>query len=156
MLKYEPPEFATQVHFGNVDGMELLNPSLSPEHRLLSLQGPFASTPTLYWLSSVTYLGHEIEPGTWLVTCSEDNPDRPAHLAVVQSIFHVDDVAYLHVWSINTPMHQGKDGVKYAKESDLASETAGELENIKLEGKRGLTVLLSTLFGGKRRFVEVP
>ena len=40
LLKYEPPEFATQVHFGNVDGMELLNPSLSPEHRLLSLQGP--------------------------------------------------------------------------------------------------------------------
>ena len=79
------------------------------------------------------------------MTCSEDNPDRPAHLAVVQSIFHVDDVAYLHVWSINTPMHQGKDGVKYAKESDLASETAGELENIKLDGRAGTNCTIEHL-----------
>ena len=75
---------------------------------------------------------------------------------MVQSIFHVNDVAYLHVWTIKQPLIQGKDGVHYVKESDLASETAGELQNIMLDGSVGVTVLLSTLFGGKRRFVEVP
>ena len=112
-------------------------------------------TPSLSWLSSITYLGHDIEVGTWLVVCSEDE-SFPAHTAVVQSLFHVDGVAHLHIWRVNKPLQQGKDGVPYAKEEDLESETGGMLQNIVADSSNSITVLVSTLLDGKRRFIEVP
>jgi hypothetical protein len=159
LLKFEPPEFAPSVRLGEEQGTELLNPTLSLEHKLYFEAMPSTSqpTPSLSWLSSITYLGHDIEVGTWLVVCSEDE-SFPAHIAVVQSLFHVDGVAHLHIWRVNKPLQQGKDGVPYAKEEDLESETGGMLQNIVADSSNSITVsvLVSTLLDGKRRFIEVP
>ena len=159
LLKFEPPEFAPSVRLGEERGTELLNPTLSLEHKLYFEAMPSTSqpTPSLSWLSSITYLGHDIEVGTWLVVCSEDE-SFPAHTAVVQSLFHVDGVAHLHIWRVNKPLQQGKDGVPYAKEEDLESETGGMLQNIVADSSNSITVsvLVSTLLDGKRRFIEVP
>jgi hypothetical protein len=58
--------------------------------------------------------------------------------------------------NIDKPLQQGKDGVPYAKEEDLESETGGMLQNIVADSSNSITVLVSTLLDGKRRFIEVP
>jgi hypothetical protein len=158
LLKHEPPRFAQPIVFGEEVGTELLNPNLSVEHALLSQTTTFqdlSSPPPLTWLSSVTYMGAQIESGVWVVICSDDE-NTPAHIAEVQSIFHINGVAYMHVWNINEPLRKGKDGVMYAKEENLQSEMGGELKNVAFDGSRSVTVLLSTLLDGRRRFVELP
>ena len=52
-------------------------------------------------------------------------------------------------------IYTGKDGVKHAKEFDVQDDRCNTNENIRLEHNQ-ITILLSSVWGNKRRFVEVP
>ena len=54
------------------------------------------------------------------------------------------------------PLRQGRDGVPFAKEAELQDPNNGTFANIPLDGSVALVPLWSSLFGGKRRFIEKP
>ena len=69
-----------------------------------------------------------------------------AKARVCIAIFHRIAIAYRVRWEESSRMIF----------SDNESEMGGELKNVALDGSRSVTVLLSTLLDGRRRFVELP
>lgn len=150
LLKFEPPALHSSTVLGDEIGVEVHNPSLCLEHQLLDVP---PNTPVT-WLHSVTHLGSHLEEGTWLVITSELGAADP-YLAQVESVFSANGACYLHIRKFTGCIYTGKDGVKYAKECDVQDDKCNTKENVRLDHVR-ITVLLSSVWGKKRRFVEIP
>jgi hypothetical protein len=130
-------------------GSETLDASLSLEHHLYAASPESTPDTQITWVQGVNHLGQKLGAGTWVLLCPKGDSGEAPQIALIQSIFRVDLAGYLHV-SVLKQLHEDTDGLRYAKvSSDVAFENAG-LDTL------DVTVLLSSVHGGKRRFLELP
>jgi hypothetical protein len=133
-------------------GSETLDSSLSLEHKLYAATPGSMPGAVLTWMHCVNFLGQDLSAGTWVLLCPKSGDAAP-RLAVIQSLFRVDQTGYLHVCVVTQPLHTGTDGLRYVK---VSRESRNALfENVQLD-VTDITILLSSVHNGKRRFVELP
>ena len=140
------------ISFSEDEFSELLDSSLSSEHRLYAAAPESMPGDVLTWMQTVNFLGQGLSKGTWVLLCPKSGDAAP-RIALIQSLFRVDLTEYLHVCVVTQPLNTGSDGLRYLKVSDERRNAL--FENVRLD-MMDVTVLLCSVHNGKRRFVELP
>jgi hypothetical protein len=134
-------------------GSEILDSSLSLEHKLYADAPGSMPGALLTWMHRTNFLGQDLSAGTWVLLCPKSAGDAAIRIALIQSVFRVDATGYLHVCVVTSPLHTGSDGLRYLKVSEESDNV--QFENVRLD-MTDLTVLLSSVHNDRRRFVELP
>jgi hypothetical protein len=108
----------------------------------------------LTWLEGITLLGQHLDSGTWVLLCPKDKKDPSTpRLAVIESLFRVDQAGYLYVSVVTAPLEVDDDGLRHVSAQTVKDTSVNELVDLNLYTA---TVLYCCKHDGQLRFIELP
>ena len=155
-LRTNACKLSSGVELGNILVCEELDPTLSEEHESLAelVDVGDGSIVEVSWLSSITYAGHTLVPGTWIQI---SDVEGFSYLAQVQALGTTSDgmtFVYTHTFDLAVILHDDPiDDSQFAWESELLQEVSMAERTFDLDTLHSLTLLMAFLFDGRRRFV---